>query len=93
MRRSAMRVAISAKAPANVAHRHADVIAAFVPLHRRTLELRELRARQAEWRRAHALGDIGDVGDDGRGRGVAAGARADQRQLMHRVGVDGDGVQ
>jgi len=77
----------------DVAHRHADVIAAFVTLHRHTLELRELRGRQTERRRTHPLGDVGDVGDDRRGRRVAAGAWPNKRQLMHRVGVDGDGVQ
>ena len=50
------------------------------------------RRGQAEGRPSGAARDVGDVGDDGGGGGVAAGAGADQRQLAHRVGIDGDGV-
>src|SRR6516164_2690987 len=75
-----------------VDRKEADVVAAFVTLHRRLLAGGQPRRRPAERRRAHATGDVTDIGDDGRRRRQATCARADQRDRRDCVDVDGDGV-
>src|SRR6516162_345006 len=75
-----------------VDRKQADVVAAFVTLHRRLLAGGQPRRRPAERRRTYPAGDIADIGNDG-GRGrQATCARADQRDRRDSVDVDGDRV-
>ena len=63
-----------------------DVIAAFVPLHLDPLAGAHRRRRHPEGRADDTARNVGDVGDHCGSRRLAAGARADQRQLADRVG-------
>src|SRR5215467_2948080 len=75
-----------------VDRKQADVVAAFMTLHRRLLAGGQPRRRPPERRRAYPAGDVADIGDDG-GRGrQTTGPRADQRDRRDGVDVDGDGV-
>src|SRR6202045_1040793 len=78
------------KGAGTVDRREADIIPAFVTLHRRPLDGGETRARAAERRGAHPARDVADVGDHRRGGRVPAGARADQGDGRKAFGVDRD---
>src|SRR5579883_1018895 len=63
----------------SIARQQADVIAAFVVLHRRLADRGHACGGAAERRRAHAAGNVGKVGNHRRGGGHAAGAWPDER--------------
>src|SRR5436305_3748591 len=57
--------------------READVIAALMPLHRDLFRFLQSLDGETERCGANAFGNVGDIGNDGGGRRLAAGARAD----------------
>src|SRR3984957_15539985 len=65
-----------------------DVITAFMVLHRRLAYRGHAGSRAAERRRAHAAGDIRQIGHHGGSRRHAAGAGADQRDRREPFGID-----
>src|SRR5215467_9067128 len=68
----------------------ADVVAAFVTLHRRLLARGEPGRRAPEWRRAHAAGNVADIRHNRGGRRQPTGAGADQRNRRDRLDIDRD---
>src|ERR671937_190362 len=70
----------------------ADVIAAFMTLHRRLLARGQPGRRAPEWSRAHAAGNVADVRHNRGGRRQPTGAGADQRNRRDRVDIDGDRI-
>src|SRR5215472_926652 len=72
-----------------VARHQADIVAAFVALHRRLRGRAQPLDRPTERINANAARDVGDVGDHGRRGCRTAGARADQRDRRNALAVDG----
>src|SRR6202163_2830577 len=72
-----------------IARHQADIVAAFMALHRRLFDGAQSRHRTSERLGADAACDVGDVGDHGRCRRRSARARANQRDRRNPLAVDG----
>src|SRR6185437_12924781 len=84
---SARRLAIVAAVP-GLSRDQPDVIAAFVPLHRRFSNVGETRRRPAEWSGAHAARNVTNVAKYRRSRRGTAGSGPDQSERIDVGGVD-----
>src|ERR1700704_3062493 len=72
-----------------IASHQADIVAAFMALHRRLFDGAQSRRRPSERLGADAACDVGDIGDHGRCRRRSACARADQRDRRNPLAVNG----